>query len=175
MSADSQKPEYVIIGQIVKPHGVKGAVKVLSLTDDLNRFSSLKQVYLGDEEGRGDAIEIEKVQYQNGNVILTFAKCTSREQAELLRRQYVKIPAGETLPLPDGVHYYYELVGLKMVTANGDVIGVVEDVVTYPANDVFVVAHDDREYLIPDIPDVIKKIDVKAGHIVINPMPGLLD
>ena len=175
MSAESQKPEFVIIGQIIKPHGVKGAVKVLSLSDDPQRFSSLKQVFLGDEESQGEPLDIEKVQFQNGNVILTLASCKSREQAEQLRRQYVKIPSSEIIPLPDGAHYYYELVGLEMVAANGDVIGVVEDVVTYPANDVFVVTNNEREYLIPDIPDVIKKIDIDAGKIVINPMQGLLD
>ncbi len=175
MSAASQTPEFVIIGQIVKPHGVRGALKVLPLTDDPKRFSSLTQVYLGEEDRQGEPVGIKKVQFQAGNIILTLENINSREEAELWRRQYVQIPAGETMPLPDGAYYFYQLIGLKVITNAGDVVGVVEDVASYPANDVFVVVDSEREYLIPDIPDVIEKVDVDAGEIIINPIPGLLD
>ena len=175
MSAELQKPDFVIIGQIVKPHGVRGAVKVLVLADDPNRFSSLKHVYLGDEDHQGEAVAVNRVQSQNSNVILTLENVNSREGADLLRRKYVKIPVTETEPLPKGVHYFFELVGLRMITNAGDFIGVVKDVVSYPANNVFIVISDEREFLIPDIPDIIEKVDVDAGEIVINPMQGLLD
>ncbi len=175
MNPETHSPEFVLVGQIIKPHGVLGAVKVKPLTDDPKRFLSLKTVFLGEEDKAGEQYVIERVQFQNSNLILTFEHINSRDEAEQWRRQYIQIPTSEALPLPEGEHYFYELVGLLVVTNKGDKIGVVKDIVSYPANDVIVVKSDDKEILIPDIPDIVERIDMDAGEIVINPMPGLLD
>ncbi len=175
MSAASETPDFVIIGQVVKPHGIRGAVKVQPITDDPQRYSSLERVFLGTEDHPGQAFIIKNVQFQSRFIILTLQGIDTRNDAEMWRRRYVQIPKEETLPLPEGAQYFFQLVGLKVVTNKGGFIGTVEDVVAYPANNVFVVAAKEREILIPDIPDVIEKVDLDEGEIVINPMPGLLD
>lgn len=175
MSPQSQQPDYVIIGRITKPHGVRGAVKVEPITDDPNRFSLLDKVYVGSEDKPGDAVDIERVQFQNKLLILSLANVTSREAADALRGKYLHIPADQALDLPDGSVYIYDLIGLKVVTNKNEFVGTVKDFQEYPANDMFVIENDGREYLIPDVPDIVQDVNIEDGTIIINPIDGLLD
>lgn len=175
MSPQSQQPDYVIIGRITKPHGVRGAVKVEPITDDPNRFSLLEHVYIGPEDKPGDAVNIEKVQFQNKLIILSLANITSREAADGLRGKYLHIPADQALDLPDGSVYIYDLIGLKVYTNKNEFVGTVKDFQEYPASDMFVIENNEREYLIPDVPDIVEEVNLEDGIIIINPIDGLLD
>jgi len=175
MSAKNQRPDFVIIGRISKPHGVRGAVKVEPITDDPNRFTMLDKVHIGPEDSPGDAVDIERVQFQNKFVVLALANITSREAADVLRGQYLHIPVDETLDLPDGSMYIYDLIGLKVYTNSHEFVGTVKDYQEFPANDMFVVENDEREYLIPDVPEIVQDVDLDNGHVIINPIEGLLD
>lgn len=175
MSAASKTPDFIIIGQIVKPHGIRGALKVLSLTDDPQRFKLLKTVHLGEEDQPKSSFAVKKVQLQSSQIILSLDGINTRDEAELHRREYVQIPISETVPLPEGAFYFYQLVGLQVVTNAGKPVGVVSDVESYPGQNVLVVRGSEREILIPDVPDIVEQVDVDAGEIVINPIPGLID
>jgi 16S rRNA processing protein RimM len=175
MSAQTQQPDYVIVGRITKPHGVRGAVKVEPITDDPSRFSLLQQIHIGPEDNPGDAVDIDRVQFQNKFVILSLATVHSREAAEGLRGQYLHIPADQALDLPDGSVYLYDLIGLEVFTSKNEFVGTVKDYLEYPANDMFVIEHDEREFLIPDVPDIVEDVDLDTGKIIINPIDGLLD
>ena len=175
MSDGTQSPDFIIIGQVVRPHGIRGAVKVLPLTDDPQRFTLLKTVHLGKEDQPESSYAVKKVQVQNDQIILSLNGIDSRDEAEMHRREYVQIPLSETEPLPEGAYYLYQLVGLRMITNTGASVGVVKDVESYPAHDMFVVSSGEREILVPDVPDIVEKVDVGAGEIVINPIPGLID
>lgn len=175
MSAPTQQPDFIIIGRITKPHGVRGAVKVEPITDDPNRFSLLEQVHIGTEDKPGDAVDIERVQFQNKLIILTLATVSSREAADVLRGKYLHIPADQALDLPDGSSYIYDLIGLEVYTNKNEFVGTVKDFQEYPANDMFVIENNEREYLIPDVPDIVEDVDLDAGTIIINPIDGLLD
>jgi len=175
MSAASKTPDFIVIGQIVKPHGILGAVKVLPLTDDPQRFKMLEKVYVGEEDQPKSSFAVKKVQIQHDQIILSLDGITSRDEAEMHRREYVQIPMSETMPLPDGAFYFYQLVGLRMITNAGDPVGVVKNIESYPAHDMFVVSGDEHDILIPDVPEIVEKVDIDAGEIVINPIPGLID
>ena len=175
MSAKTQQPEYVIIGRIIKPHGVRGAVKVEPITDDPSRFSLLDQVHIGPDDHPGDAVDIDKVQFQNKFIILSLATVLSREAAETLRGQYLYIPADQALDLPDGSVYIYELSGREVFTNKNKFVGKVKDYLEYPANDMFGVESDEREYLIPDVPEIVEDVNLDDSKIIINPIDGLLD
>ena len=75
---------------------------------------------------------------------------------------------------PDDEYYIFDLIGLKVKTADNPCLGEVTDVLTLPANDVYVVRDGSKEYLIPAIKDVIKKIDLDQEYILIEPIDGLL-
>jgi len=77
--------------------------------------------------------------------------------------------------LPNNSFYVFDLIGLRVKSSRGEVIGEITDVWFMPANDVYVVRQGEKEWLIPAVREVIKSVDVEAGEMIIEPMEGLLD
>lgn len=168
-------PDYLIVGRVTKPHGIHGALKVEPITDDPRRFDLLKTVHLGPEDQPQQAFSIQNIQHQQNHVILTLEGLDDRNDAERWRDHYVHIPADDALPLQEGEYYYYQLIGLDVFSTQDELLGKIEDILSYPANDIFVVRREDKEFLIPDIPDVVKHIDLQRGAMIIDPLEGLLE
>lgn len=166
----NQPPEYLVIGRVVRPHGIKGEVLVAIETDDAQRFARLERVFLGDT---ALPVGVQKVRPHKGGVILSLRGVTTRNQAETLRGQWVKIPASEAIPLAEDEFFVFQIVGLTAVTTTGTVIGQVEDVLFTGANDVYVVRTPEGELLLPAIADVVQHVDLAAGQIVVTIPPGL--
>ncbi len=170
-----QLPDFVVIGQVKRAHGIKGKLSVVPITDDPQRFKLLKSVFLRADDEKRSSFEVEEAQITNKGVLLTLAGVSSIEDAEMWRGAFVEISRSECLPLPEGDYYYFELVGLEVITTQGQKIGVLDDFISSPANDVYVVKQEGREILIPAISEIIKRIDMDKGVMVIEPMDGLLD
>lgn len=166
----SQPPAYLVIGRIVRPHGIKGQVLVALQTDDVQRFNHLERIFLGDT---ALPIGVQAVRPHKGGVILTLHGITTRNQAEPLRGQWVKIPADEAITLDEDEFFVFQIVGLTVLTPGGTVIGQVEDVLFTGANDVYVVRTPHGELLLPAIADVVHRVDLAAGQIVVTVPPGL--
>lgn len=176
MDAENRLPKYIIIGRIMKPHGVRGALKVEPLTDDPKRFDLLQTVYLGPEDDPIESFKVERVQYLKKQVILSLQTICTFEDADLWRTKFVQISIADAMPPAEGSHYYYELVGLAVYTDKNQYVGRINDILSYPANEIFVVHDDDdREILIPDVPAFIRDINVKEGKMIITPIDGLLN
>ncbi len=170
-----QLPDYIIIGQITRPHGVRGEVKVMPHTDRPERFKPLKRVYLTADEKNRTAYGIQGVRIGPRFVIVKLESVDTPEQAELIKKAYIEIPRRECLPLREGKYYFFELVGLTVATKRGEIIGTVKDILDYPAHDIYVVDGGEKDYLIPDVPGIIDKIDTDSGEMIIDPLDGLLD
>lgn len=175
-SSGIQLPElrYLAIGRIVRAHGVRGELSVTVLTDFPERFASTEWVYLGDEF-EANAYKLVKHRWHKQNVLLTFEGIATRTEAEKFIGQMVQIPIEEAMPLPEGSFYLFELVGLQVFTTTGDLLGVITDVLETGANDVLVVkTGDEKEVLLPNIPDVVKTVDLDAGRMTIELIAGLI-
>lgn len=168
-------PDYVIIGQITKPHGVRGALKVEPLTDDPERYRLLERVFLTFDEKQRTAYSVNKVQVGPSFVYLTLDNVSDRTQAEALKSAFIEIPRAECLPLEEGRHYYFELIGCRVVLKDGSEVGVLEDIQSNPAHDLYVVRSGEREILIPDRPEIIVSINIEKATMVIDPVEGLLE
>lgn len=181
--SETQRPEWITIGKITAPHGLDGAVRVYPLTDVEGRFEQLTRAFLlrkGEQEHR--PVQVRKVRYHRNMVLVWFEELDSIEAAERYRNALVQVPIDEVAPLPEGYHYVFELVGLRIETIDGEYVGKLHDVISAGgANDVYVVkraGEDSRsrdELLIPAIRQVVKEIDIEGGRILIDPMPGLLE
>ncbi len=161
------------VGRISRPHGVNGEVRVELLTDVPERFEWLDIIYLGEANPR--PVGIESVRYHQGIVLLKLAGYPTRTEAETLRGQLLQVPESEAVPLAEGEYFLYQLVGLQVFTEEGEPIGRLSEVLETGANNVFVIDGSHKQYLIPDIPDVVREIDLEAGRLVIFPMPGLIE
>jgi 16S rRNA processing protein RimM len=169
--------EYMIVGRVMKPFGVRGDVKVLPITDRPERYNDLSFVFI--QKGDGfEKLEIERVRLHGGHVCFKPLAFSSREEAAVLTGELLYIDREHAAAIEEGSYYVYDLVGCTVKTSDGKVLGVLREIQNAGSCDVYVViAADDGahgELLIPAISDVVKKIDVRAKEIVIEPLEGLL-
>lgn len=172
-SADpSAEARFLVIGRIVKPHGVRGEVRVEIYTDLPERFTWLKTVYLGKEEPR--PVAVEGVRFHKEWALLKLVGYNNREAAAGLRSEWLQVPEEESLPLEEGEYFLYQLEGVGVHTEAGLYLGDIQQVLETGANNVFVVKGPQGEILIPDIGEVVLDIDFEAKRMLIRPMAGLL-
>ncbi|MCA9730645.1 MAG: 16S rRNA processing protein RimM [Deferribacteres bacterium] len=165
----------IVIGKILKPHGIQGAVKVLPMTDDPNRFQLLDRVVVRDSYTQKVVeLSIEDVNIQADSLFIKFVDVNDRNSAEKLRDNELLILRNECLPLEDGVHYIFDLEGLNVEDTNGQCLGKIDQVLQYPAHDIYVMQYHNTEVMIPAVSEFVKKIEIAKGRIIINTMPGLL-
>lgn len=170
---DSAEPHFLAVGRISKPHGIKGEVRVELMTDQPERFELLDAIYVGEDSPR--RVAINSVRYHQGIVLLRLEGYPTRTEAESLRGELLQVPISEAVPLEDGEYFLYQILGLEVFTNDGQSLGRLTEILETGANNVFVVEGMKRQYLLPDIPDVIKEIDIENGRLVIDPLPGLID
>jgi 16S rRNA processing protein RimM len=168
----SGQPPFLLIGRVLGSTGHQGAIRVELLTDFPDNVLRQKTLHVG-EELRPYAVETLRV---DGNVAtVKLAGVDDMATAMALRRAEVSIPRQAAQPLAEGEYFWHDVVGLTVVTDEGQTIGRVTSILRTGANDVYVVATDQGEVLIPVIEQVIVEISPERDLIVIKPMPGLLD
>jgi 16S rRNA processing protein RimM len=165
----------VMIGEILRSHGVRGVVKIRATTDDPARFFLLKKVLLERNTASLGEFAIERVQPRPKDVLVKFYGIDDYDQAEKLRGAAVMIPRQECLPKGEGEFYQFEIVGLPVYTTAGTHLGEVAEIYALPANDVWVIRKEGQEALIPAIKPVVQTVDLINQRIVVAPIPGLLD
>jgi len=169
---DLSEPRFLVIGRILKPHGVRGEMRVEILTELPERFTWLEEVYIGKREPIPR--KIDSIRFHKSWVLLKLVGCDDRESVQLLRGQLVQVPESEGIPLEEGEYYLYQLIGLKVITEDGDYLGKISEIIETKANNVFVVETADAELLLPDIEHVIRDIDFESSTVTVRLLPGLL-
>jgi 16S rRNA processing protein RimM len=165
----------VTIGKVLKPWGVKGELKIESLTDFPERFRSLTRVFLTSPRGKQLSCPVAGAQVRNGVPYLRFEGYDVPEKARELAGMLVQVPEEETVPLPEGSYYWYELIGMEVVSETGEALGVITDIFRTGSNDVYVVKRGRKEFSLPATREVIRQVDRKAKRMVIHVIEGLLD
>lgn len=164
---------FLELGQIVNTRGLRGEVKVNSFTDDNTKFERIKSIFVKKKDEIKE-YEIQKVSYSKNQVILKLKGIDHIDYAEKLRNAYVLVDRESLDPLPDGVYYIADLIGLEVFTEEGLLLGKVDDIFSTGSNDVYVVkAEDGTERLLPGIDEVLKKIDIDNKKIIVNLIEGL--
>ena len=162
--------EFIIIGRILSPWGIKGKLKVKVITDFPQRFAPSSMVYINRQP-----MTIDSTEWHKGAVIIKLNAIDSIEAARRLRGQSVEIHHSQLYLLPEGQYYHFQLIGLEVWTTQGELLGNIIEVLTADSNNNYVVSGDEGEILIPAIEDVVKSIDLDKGRIVIEAIPGLLN
>lgn len=165
--------EYFEIGQISNTHGLKGELKVRPFTESKKRFEELSSI-LVDFKGELKKYDIEKIRYQNDIVLLKLKGIDDIDEALKLKGNYIKIPRDDAKKAEKDEFFIADLIGC-MVYQN-DLIGVVDDVFTAGASDVYVIKRKGKkDLLIPAIESVIKNIDIENKRIDVEIPRGLDD
>jgi len=172
MSQPSARPRFLAIAHVLRPWGVRGEVKAEILTEDPDRFQWLETIYL---EPDFQAHRLESARLHGGAVCLKLADCNDRDAAELLRGRTVYVPIEDALPLEEGEFWVHQILGLEVWSTDGQLLGVVQEVLDTSANDVYVVrSQQGREVLIPALMDVVLDIDLESGRMLVRLPEGLI-
>lgn len=163
---------YLVIGRVLKPWSYRGELKIEILSDFPERFASLREVFLGAD---AKSFRVERALVHGKFGLLKLAGIDSDTDADAWRYQLVQIAQKDAAPLKPNQVYLYQMIGLRVVTVEGETLGEIVDVLDTRANDVYVVNTGTREILLPAIPDVIREIDVPRGQVIVKLLDGLLD
>lgn len=165
--------QYLETGKIVGTHGVKGMVRVQPWSDSGEFLTGFKHFYL-DEDGE-KKLEALKIQPHGGVVLMALRGVETIEAAERLRNKVLFIKRSEA-HLPEGRYFIDDLIGCTVYDADsGKSYGTVSDVSKTGANDVWHIASDGKEYLLPAIDEVVISATPEKGEVVIRPMKGIFD
>ena len=169
--------DLVVIGEVVRPHGVHGAVRVTLQTDRPDRFDGLRECVLWDPKSDARAVKrIRSVRRQGDDaVLLSLADYDSPEAARALVGRLIALPRAQAVPAPPGYAYPWQLAGCRVELEDGRLVGELRGVEPSPAHDLWVVRGPEREHLIPAVPEIIWEVDLEARRVVIRPPEGLLD
>ena len=152
----------IIIGKLGAARGLNGELKLIPLTDFIDRFDGLEKV---DVDGK--ILNIDYVKQLGDSLVIRFKEYLIREAAQKLTGKLIRVDKSEAAPLAEGEFYTFDIIGLEVSDLNGDKLGVVTEVVKTGSNDVFVTKSEDgKEILIPALKRIVKKIDI-AGKIML--------
>lgn len=186
-SCPDQEDEWVAVGQLKAPFGVKGWLRVFSYTEPYERILTFPHWWLGDErqayqrdesqrDGGGGYKQVTPLsgQRHKRGVIVQLQGVDNPDIACLYTGFTVWIPRGYLDEPEEGVHYWTDLVGVQVVTSEGEALGIVESLFATGANDVLVVREPDGgERLLPFTQDVVLSVDISTQTITVSLLPGM--
>jgi 16S rRNA processing protein RimM len=163
----------VPVGRVVKPHGIKGKVKLDYYGDDLSTFLLYRNVIIQDRTGRLQTYGVLEAVPQPPRIILKLKGIDTFEDAEPLMNGEVFVKR-EALPETEGGEYYWvDILGVDVKTEQGRRLGKLKEIFHTGANDVFVVEGKRREIFLPATEEVIKNVDRERELIEVRWMGGL--
>lgn len=160
---------------MVAPFGVRGDLKIFPLTDIPNRFTQVEEIFLGAQHLPYRIASARP--YKGTMLLLHLAGIESANQAEELSGLVIEIPISRIAPLPPDQYYVHDLLGLRVETSAGQMLGIIKDILPTGGHDVYVIEEQGskREVLVPAVKELVKRVDIAAGVLILDPIPGLFD
>lgn len=165
------QPDFVAIGKIMKPRGIRGEAFLLPLTDFPERFDDLDAVRVESPDGAFSSLDVAYVRAYGPRTAIKFQGIDTPEDVGRLRGHFVFVTHDAVHPLPEDAFYVFQIEGLPVETASGQRVGQVVEVLSYPANDVYVVDRNGEDVLIPAVREFVR---VDKDKIVVQEIKGLL-
>lgn len=166
-------PAFLLVGKLHRPHGVRGEMIMSVLTDFPERLQPETALYMGIDRQQ---VTIKSIRHHNRGMLIAFEGYETREAVDHLRNRELFVRTADLPPLAEGESYVHETIGLKVVADNGRILGRVADWFETGANGVFVVQDEEgKEILLPDIDEIVMKIDLDMGEMTVHLLEGLVD
>ena len=164
----------VPLGEIVTTHGINGWLKLKPYNPRTNLLNSTLEIWLEKDEARS-LHQIEASQPYKGQFLLKLSSIDQIDAAAKWVGSILYVAEQSLDSLSAGEYYHYQVIGLEVFDTEGGRIGVVARTWSTPGGEIYIVAGASKEYLIPAVKEIIEKVDLAAGKIIINPPAGLLD
>lgn len=167
--------DYLSVGYVVKPQGVRGEIKVEPLTDYMERFDELETLYLKGPDGYKPKRVVAR-RYSSRHIFLRLEGFEDRDSAEGLRGEYLWIPRHMARELPEDTFLIADIIGCIVYTEDGKELGKIDRVIETGSNDVYVTKGPMGEILIPGLKKVVSDIDINGRRIQVkaSELGGLL-
>lgn len=166
----------VTVGKVVNSHGIRGELKIVPETDFPERFDVGNSLIIVDSQNKQTPVTVKTSRLHKNVFIVLFDQFSNINDVEKYKGSLLKIEAKNQKPLEEGEYYYHEIIGCKVVTEEEQELGLVSEVLTPGANDVWVVSlPKGKQLLLPVIDDVILNVDIPNKTIRIHLMEGLLE
>jgi 16S rRNA processing protein RimM len=166
---------HLLLGRIVKPWGLKGEVRLKPYADSAAIAAGLAAVQIGPAGGDLAWYTIERLRRMGSSWILKLSGVETIEQASRLVGCEVLVPRSAVPPLPEGMYYHADLIGLQVQSEEGRVLGRIVEILETGANDVFVVHSQQGEWLLPATREVVRKVDLAGQIVLVRPLEGMID
>lgn len=166
------KNKLFAIAKITRAAGLIGEVGVRPLVRQFDDYITGKALFIGFDENLARDVKLEKVTGVEKRRRFLFDGMKSRDEAESMIGQllFASVTYSDPINLISA-----DLLGATVVADNGEIIGELIDMISLPANDVYVILRGEKEILIPVVPEIVRAVDVQMGLVTITPMDGLLD
>jgi len=161
------KADFLLIGKVAKPHGLRGQVKVHSYASSYENFFAGRKVYLSQGEEM-KALLISEGKVQAHSLLLHFQGLDNRQQAEAISGCSLYIEQKDLQALPEGEYYWYQLIGSRVYNDQGRFLGILEEIFSTPAHDIWVIRDDKKEILLPAVEDFVISVDLPQREIRIR-------
>ncbi|MCR5274848.1 MAG: ribosome maturation factor RimM [Clostridiales bacterium] len=169
--------DYLVIGKIGGAHGVRGEVKIIPLTDDVRRFSSLKEcLILDDRERVKETKEVEKARVDDTRTLVKFKGIDDRDEVGKLTGFYIAVSREDAVKLPEGRYFIADLIGLKVFDDERGELGTIKDIINSGASDIIIVKRKGKnELLIPYLNAIVYEVDIAGGTMKVKLPEGLYE
>ncbi len=169
------KGQYIIIGRVSGLHGIKGKLRIHYYNETRSDFLSYRKVYLEDRNGHFQPHEIQEAKIHKKFISARLKGCEGIADAEKFIGASVLVDRQNLIPLGEGEYYWFEIIGMDVLTDDGRSLGRVKKILPTGGNDVYLVQGSGGEWLIPATQEVIVRVDKDKGQMVIHPIEGLLE
>lgn len=159
--------QYLLIGQVLKPQGVYGQVKIRPDTNDPARYLSLQTVYIKDGE-QFVALKASDAAVRDGFAYLILGDDVTRDDAEKRRDLFLYVAREDAVPLKKNEYFICDMIGCTVYDTKENTLGTITDVLQPGANDVYVIKTPRGEMLVPAIRVVVKDVDVENRRVVLD-------
>jgi 16S rRNA processing protein RimM len=173
--APDAQPTLIAIARIARTRGIRGEVLADLYTDFPDRFHLLREVWLESDDGHRQLMALEDSWEYKGRIVVKFAGIDDIGLAEAFVGFWIKIPADQAMPLPEGTYYDHDLVGCFVQDTRGNRIGIVSEVLHLGGNSCLVVKNPGQEILIPAVESICVRISTREKQILVDPPEGLMD
>jgi 16S rRNA processing protein RimM len=171
-SPPTGEPAFLVVGKLRRPHGLRGELNMEVITDFPERLQPGVVVYVG-EDHRPEVVCSRR--WHASRLLISFEAYHNPETAGMLRNQLVYVRTADRPRLPEGEYYHHQLIGLRVVNEDGQLLGRLVQIMDTPANDVYVVRPESgAEILLPAVDSVILGVDLAQGEIRVHLLPGLM-
>jgi 16S rRNA processing protein RimM len=167
------KEDFLPMGKVVGTHGIQGTLKVYSDSGSWSLFESGSSIFIQNHDGDVNSWQIKWARPHKRFMLLSLEGVSTLEQAQSFKGARFLVDKAALPQLEEGAYYWFDLIGLRVFSMDGSLLGKIESIIETGSNDVYVVRDGNRETLVPALTKVVKAVDLESKTMQVDLPEGL--